>query len=137
MIEGKFIIASGPVIIEDRKLLVNKDNKDDFYKLPGGSIEKNIETLEEAYKREVKEEINGEIEIIKPLTPKVLWQNPTTKEEMTIILTSFLAKLTNKKEIKPMDSTVEIKWLELDKMDEWKHLVSPYTQFLIEKGDIK
>ena len=28
--EGKFIIASGPVIIENGKLLVNKDDKDDY-----------------------------------------------------------------------------------------------------------
>ena len=36
----KFIVASGPVIIEDWRLLVNKDDKDDFYKLPGGTVEK-------------------------------------------------------------------------------------------------
>ena len=34
--EKKFIVASGPVIIKDRKLLVSKDSKDDFYKLIGG-----------------------------------------------------------------------------------------------------
>ena len=54
--EGKFIIASGPVIIEKGKLLVNKDNKDDFYKLPGGTIETGIEDLEQACHRETKEE---------------------------------------------------------------------------------
>ena len=37
--KGGFIVASGPVIMEDNKLLVNKDDKDDFYKLPGGTIE--------------------------------------------------------------------------------------------------
>jgi len=40
MYEGKIIIASGSVILEGGKLLVNKDDKDDFYKLPGGTIEK-------------------------------------------------------------------------------------------------
>jgi len=44
----KTIIASGPVIIENGKLLVNKDNKDDFYKLPGGTVEEGIEEMEEA-----------------------------------------------------------------------------------------
>jgi len=39
----KYIIASGPVIIENGKLLVNKDDKDDFYKLPGGTIETGID----------------------------------------------------------------------------------------------
>ena len=137
MLEGKHLVVSGPVIIDNGKLLVNKDTKDDFYKLPGGSVEKDIETLEEACHREVKKEINGEIEIIKPLTPKILWENPTTKEKMTIVLTSFLAKLKNPKEIKPKEKTIEIKWLDLNKINEWKHKVSPYTQFLIERGDIK
>lgn len=44
----KYIIASGPVIIENGRLLVNKDDKDDFYKLPGGTIEEDVESLEEA-----------------------------------------------------------------------------------------
>jgi len=135
--QGKYLIASGPVIIEDGKLLVNKDNKDDFYKIPGGSIEEGTGDLEKACQKKVKEEINGEIKIIKPLHPKILWENPQTKEKMTIILTSYLAKLKNKNEIKPMGSTIEIKWLDLKEIDKWKHKVSPYTQFLIEKGDIK
>lgn len=135
--EGKYIIASGPVIIEDRKLLVNKDDKDNFYKLPGGSTQRNAEDLEEECRKKVREEINAEIEIIKPLHPKILWENPETKEKMAILLTSYLAKLKNKSDIKPMGSTLEIKWLDLDKIDEWKHEVSPYIQFLIEKGDIQ
>jgi len=134
--EGKYLIVSGPVIIEDGKLLVNKDDKDDFYKIPGGSINEEIEDLEEACRKKVKEEINGEIEIIKPLHPKILWENPQTKEKMTIFLTSYLAKLKNKDEIKPTNSTTEIKWLDIKEIDKWKHQVSPYTQFLIEKGDI-
>ena len=96
VLEGKYLVASGPVIIEDGKLLVNKDTKDDFYKIPGGSINEDELDLEKACKRKVKEEINGEIEIIKPLHPKVLWENPQTKEKMTIVLVSYLAKLKNK-----------------------------------------
>lgn len=133
--EGKYILASGPVIIEKGKLLVDKDDKDDFYKLPGGTINQE-EDLERACKRMAKEEINAEIEIIKPLHPKVLWENPTTKEKMTIVLVSYLAKLKNKQEIKPIPPTKEIKWLDLKEIKNWKSLVSPYTQFLIEKGDI-
>ena len=99
MYKGTFIIASGPVIIEDGKLLVNKDSKDDFYKIPGGTVKEGIEDLEEACHRKVKEEINGEIEIIKSLSPKILWKNPTTKERMAILLVSYLARLKNKEEI--------------------------------------
>ena len=137
ILNGKFIIASGPVIIEEGKLLVDKDDKDDFYKLPRGTIKEDTENLEEACHRKVKEEINGEIKIIKPLHPHILWENPQTKEKMTIVLISYLAKLKNKDKIKPIEPTKEIKWLDLKDIKNWKKLVSPYTQFLIEKGDIK
>ncbi|MBT3642383.1 NUDIX domain-containing protein [archaeon] len=137
MYKGTFIIASGPVIIEDGKLLVNKDSKDDFYKIPGGTVKEGIEDLEEACHRKVKEEINGEIEIIKSLSPKILWKNPTTKERMAILLVSYLARLKNKEEIKPISPTEEIKWLDLEKINEWKSEVSPYLQFLIEKGELQ
>ncbi len=134
---GKFIIASGPVIIEQGKLLVNKDNKDDFYKLPGGTIEQGIEDLEEACHREVKEEDNAEIEIIKPLHPMILWENPQTKEKMTILLVHYLAKLKNKSDIKPMPPIKEVRWIDINEIRKGKHNVAPNIRFLINKGDIK
>jgi len=136
MYEGKFIIASGPVIIEDGKLLVNKDNKDDFYKLPGGTIEEGIESLTKACEREVKEEINGKIEIIKPLHPMIIWKNPTTKERMAITLIHYKAKLLNKNEIRPIEPIKEIKWLDINEIKEGKHHVAPNILFLMERGDI-
>jgi ADP-ribose pyrophosphatase YjhB (NUDIX family) len=135
--EGKFIIASGPVIIEAGKLLVNKDNKDEFYKLPGGTIEEGIEDLEQACHRETKEENNAKIEIIKPLHPMILWENPQTKEKMTILLIHYLAKLKNPKDIKPIPPIKEIKWLDIEEIKQGKYNVAPNIKFLIEKGDIK
>lgn len=133
----KFIIASGPVIIEKGKLMVNKDDKDEFYKLPGGTIEEGIEDLEEACHREVKEENNAKIEIIKPIHPMILWKNPQTKEKMVILLIHYLAKLKNKKQIKPIPPIKEIKWLNIEEIKQGKHKVAPNIKFLIEKGDIK
>ncbi len=132
----KHIIASGPVIIEDGKLLVNKDDKDDFYKLPGGTIEQGVESLEEACLREVKEENNADVEIIKPLHPMILWKNPQTDEEMVIVLIHYLGKLKNPDEIKPMPPIQEVKWLDINEIKEGKHNVAPNIKFLIEKGDI-
>ena len=132
----KHIIASGPVIIEDGKLLVNKDNKDDFYKLPGGTIEENIEDLEEACHRETKEENNGEIDIVRPLHPMILWKNPQTGDKMVILLIHYLATLKNKNEIKPMPPIQEVKWLDIEEIKQGKHFVAPNIKFLIDKGDI-
>jgi mutator protein MutT len=131
--EGKFLVASGPVIIENGRLLVDKDEKDDFWKLPGGTINEG-EELEDACKRKVKEEINGEIEIIKPLYPKILYENPTTKEKMKIILINYLAKLLNPNEIKSSGNTQEIKWVEIKEiLENNKANVSPNTLHLIKK----
>lgn len=133
----KTIVASGPVIIENGKLLVNKDNKDDFYKLPGGTIEDNAEDLEEACKREFKEEVNGEVEIIKPLNPMLVRKNQQTGEKMLIILIHYLGKLKNKSQIKPITPIKEIKWLDIKEIKQGKHHVANNIKFLIEKGDIK
>ena len=137
MYEGKFIIASGPVIVENGKLLVNKDNKDDFYKLPGGTIEEGTEDLIEACHREVFEENNAKIEIIKPLNPMQIWKNPQTKERTAITLIHWEAKLLNRGEIKPSGETKEVAWLDIEEIKQGKHNVAPNIKFLIEKGDIK
>lgn len=132
----KFIIASGPVIIEKGKLLVNKDNKDDFYKIPGGTVEQG-DSLQETCIREAKEENNADVEIIMPLNPMIIYKNPQTKEEMTIILIHFLAKLKNPKEIKPIPPIKEVKWLNIEEIKQGKYNVAPNIKFLIESGDIK
>lgn len=132
----KFIVSSGPVIIEEGKLLVNKDNKDDFYKLPGGTVELG-DSLIDSCKREVKEEINGEIEIVKPLNPMIIYKNPQTEEEMRIVLIHYEAKLLNKDEIKPVEPIKEVLWLSVDEIKEGKYNVAPNIKFLMEVGDIK
>jgi len=130
--EGKFIVASGPVIIEDGKLLVTKDTKDPFYKLPGGTV-KEGESLEEGCLRRTKEDINGEVEIIKPLMPHVLYENPKTKEKMTIVLINYLVKLKNKDKIKPCNSITDIKWVSIEDIKKGKGNVSPNVKALVEK----
>jgi len=132
----KFIVASGPVIIEDGKLLVNKDDKDDFYKLPGGTVEQG-DSLIDACKREFKEENNGKVEIVKPLNPMIIYKNLQTDEAMTIVLIHYLGKLLNKEELKPMPPIQETKWIDINEIKSGKHKVAPNIKFLIEVGDIK
>ena len=133
----KYIIASGPVIVENGKLLVNKDDKDDFYKLPGGQVESYDKTLEDACHRETREENNGLIKILKPLSPMILWKNPQSGEEMCILLIHYKAKLLNKKDLKPVAPIREVLWLSISDIKEGKYNVAPNIKFLIEMGDIK
>jgi|SRR3972149_2188993 len=133
----KYIIASGPVIVENGKLLVNKDDKDDFYKLPGGQVESYDKTLEDACHRETREENNGLIKILKPLSPMILWKNPQSGEEMCILLIHYKAKLLNKKDLKPVAPIKEVLWLSISDIKEGKYNVAPNITYLIEKGEIK
>ena len=133
----KYIIASGPVIIEKGKLLVNKDDKDDFYKLPGGQVGDYDKSLEDACHRQTKEENNGLIRILEPLSPMMLRKNPQTGEKMIILLIHYRAKLLNKKDLKPMPPIKKVKWLSIADIKRGKYRVAPNITYLIEKGEIK
>ena len=83
----EIIIASGPVIIEDDKVLVNKHGDTDFWKFPGGEVKDFSElSLEEHARREVKEEMGIDIEIIKPMTTTL-----ARKDDTIVVLVHFLA----------------------------------------------
>lgn len=127
-----FLVASGPVILEDGKLLVSKDNKDDFYKLIGGRVNKG-ESLEDACIRKAKQACNANIEILRPLMPNILYENPTTKEKMMIVLINYLAKLKNKEDIKPIPPEQDLKWISVEDIKIGKGNVSPNVKALVEK----
>lgn len=128
---AKFIIASGPVIIENGKVLLNRHghpeeksfdpaqdkNEIHFWKFPGGRIENfdftsELNSLEEACKREVKEEMGLDIEIIRPLKPMMI-KHPD-KENTMVILIHYLAKRLN--DIKPANFIEECAWFDINNL---------------------
>jgi len=133
----KKVIASGPVIVEDGRILVIKDNKDDFYKIPGGTAEEqDQEDLEKTCEREFKEETAGKLKITRKLSTQILNKNSQTNEEMIIELHHYFAELLNKDELKPIQPVQEIQWLDLEEIKQEKHSVAPNIKFLIESGDL-
>jgi len=93
--DKRIIVTSGPVIIEDDKVLLNKHGDDGFWKFLGGRVENfdfqdETNSLEEACRREVKEEMGFEIEIIRPLKPMMV-QKPGDPNTW-VILIHYLAK---------------------------------------------
>ena len=60
--EGVINIRVGAIIIKEDKILMVKNNRDDYYYSVGGRIQFG-ETAEQAVKREVKEELGFEMEI--------------------------------------------------------------------------
>ncbi len=133
----KHIIASGPVVIKEERLLVTKDKKDDFYKIPGGTLEAD-ESLENCALRELPEETGYFCRLVKKLSTMELDKRPGTGEEMKISLHHYLAEL--KDEVNSYDSFNynghEVRWLEINKIKRGDYAVAPNILFLIEKGDI-
>lgn len=111
----KIIIASGPVIVEDGKVLLNQHGDTNFWKFCGGRVE-NFETnLIENAKREVMEEMGLEVNIINP-EPFLLYTKKETPEgDLDIILVHFLAERIG--EIKPGEDIREWKWIPLEELE--------------------
>lgn len=104
----EYIIASGPVIIENGRVLLNKDADDTFWKFPGGKWEGHDfadweYSLEEVARREVKEEMGIGIEILRPLKPMMI-----KKDETVVVLIHWLSNRIG--EITPGSDTVEWAW---------------------------
>ncbi len=103
------IIASGPVIIEGNKVLLNKDATDPFWKFPGGMWEEYDiadweNSLENVARREVRKELGIEIEILKPLKPMMVKKNENT----VVVLIHWLSKRIG--DVAPGDGTTEWAW---------------------------
>ena len=132
----KYIIASGPVIIEKGKLLVTNDGKDDFYKIPGGKVKEN-ESLEETCLREFQEETGFECKIIKKLSTMKIDKKPGTNEKMKIELHHYQCELiTSVKNYNSFEHNKhEVRWIKIDELE--KYPLAPNIKYLIEKGDIK
>jgi 8-oxo-dGTP pyrophosphatase MutT (NUDIX family) len=109
------IIASGPVIVEGRKVLVNKHGDTPFWKFCGGRLESMDTTLVEACRREAKEEMGIDLEMLSQ-DPSFFYTTKETPEGIVdVILVHYLAKRVG--EIKPGDDIREWKWLPIDRLE--------------------
>ena len=107
---SKIIIASGPVIVEDNKVLLNKHGDDNFWKFCGGTVKDYNVGLEETAKREAKEEAGIDIEILNP-EPFIMHIN---KDDVDVILVHFLAKKIG--DPKPGEDIRELEWLDINNL---------------------
>lgn len=111
----KIIIASGPVIVENNKVLLNKHGDDNFWKFCGGQIEDYELNIKETAKREVQEEMGLEIEILDEAPYFFYSEKEGSDLKTSVILIHFLAKRIN--EIMSGKDIKEWCWLDLTNLD--------------------
>lgn len=109
IMDKPIIIASGPVIIENGKVLLNKHGDDGFWKFVGGKVEDYSVSLEETAKREVMEEMGLNIEIEQPLKPMIV-----EMPDKVVILIHYLSKRVG--DIKPGKDILEWGWFDVMKL---------------------
>jgi ADP-ribose pyrophosphatase YjhB (NUDIX family) len=112
---SKIIIASGPVIVENNKVLLNKHGDDDFWKFCGGRVEEDEVNLKDAAQREVKEEMGIDIEILDNAPYFFYTEKEIAGVSVSVILAHFLAKRIG--EINPGSDIREWRWLEMQDLD--------------------
>lgn len=113
---SKIIIAVGPVIVENGKVLLNKDSKDNFWKFCGGQVENNDFNLKETACREVKEEMGLEIEILDEAPYFFYTEKEKDGTAISVILVHFLARRLG--EVKPGIDIREWRWIDIAKLDQ-------------------
>lgn len=111
----QIIIASGPVIVENSKVLLNKDEKDNFWKFCGGRIEENDINLKDTAKREIKEEMGVGIEISGNNPYFFYIEKEKEGKTVSIVLVHFIAKRIG--EIIPGKDIKEWRWIDLNDLD--------------------
>lgn len=121
MIKGKDYIGVGcgaHILNENNQILLMKRNKNcrnkaGFWSIPGGGV-RPFDTIEETLKREIKEELGVDIEIIRLISVT----NDIIKEEnQHWVSPQFLCRIIKgvPKNLEPHKSE-EIKWFDLDNL---------------------
>lgn len=110
---NKIIIVSGPVIVKDNKVLLDKDCKDDFWKFCGGKVKEDEGLVDTAIRRS-REELGIDIELLDEIPYMNFTKKETGDESMDVVLAHFLAGAVG--EIKPGADIREWKWIPLSEL---------------------
>ncbi len=110
-------ISSRAIIIEDNKVLLmfRRKNNKEYYVIPGGGLEEN-ETLEENVKRELKEEMGVDIEIVKFLK-KSEYENDISNYFLCNIINGRPVLGGEEKDKQSESNYYEIRFVDIDSID--------------------
>ncbi len=142
MAEPRIIIGVGAVIEDEagRILLVkHRPERGGFWQgkwiCPGGELELG-ETIEDGIRREVKEETQLEIDLVKPLTPfdRIVQSNGSTS--LHVIYVDYQARVTGG-ELKVGSDIGEAIWMEKERISEiWEELHDDTKKLLQIAGSL-
>ncbi len=112
--DTKIIIASGPVIVEDGKVLLDEHGDTDYWKFCGGEVQDFTHDLIENAKNRAKEEIGVDVEILDE-TP-FIFHTTKVKEygRVDYLVVHFLAKRIG--EVVPGSDIREWAWIPLNEL---------------------
>lgn len=102
----KLIIASGPVIIKDNKVLLEISGEDDFWKFIGGRV-KEGENLRQAASRRSKEAMGVDVSL-KDEEPYLMYVAKPGDEKVDVLLVHWLSDFEG--EIMPGPDTRKWDW---------------------------
>ena len=121
------------VIVENGKVLLIKRVKPDaeYYIFPGGGVDEN-ESIEEALKREVKEELNLKVEKFKPLfsienlsVPSLITIHKDNRNEFYLLVEKFsgVPEISGpERERMNEQNQYHLEWVDLSKLEEMKNV---------------
>ena len=140
MAKRPILIGVGAVIEDEagRILLVKHiEERGGFWQgkwiCPGGELEIG-ETIEEGIKREVMEETQLEIELVKPIPPFDTIIKSDDEISLHVIYIDYLARLSGGS-LKPGDDVGEAIWVEKDRItDIWEELHDDTRRLLRKAG---
>ena len=124
------IVASGPVIVENDKVLLNKHGDTSFWKFCGGRVEDFSSDLRDNARREAKEEVGFDL-VFADRPPFFSYTQKVTEEgTLDVILVHFLAE--RRGEVRPGPDIRECAWIrfsDLSKEDLAPNIIPTLTHF--------
>jgi 8-oxo-dGTP pyrophosphatase MutT (NUDIX family) len=111
----KLILASGPVIVENNKVLLDQHGDTEFWKFCGGRTENFNSDLITIAKNRAKEEMGIDIEVINPEPFLMYVKKETPEGNIDVILIHYLSKRIGK--ISPADFVKKWDWLPLENLN--------------------
>ncbi len=113
------LVGVGGVLIKDSKILLVKRKNEPgkgLWAIPGGLVEPG-ETLKEAVRREIKEETNLVVEVLRPInTDEIVVRDEEGRIRYHYVLVDFLCKVVEGR-LRPGDDAKEVRWIDMRKAE--------------------